>query len=202
MATLGAVGDILTTMGSMWYAPVGTAVPDETSIAYGADWGGAWDQLTVLSAPLTMEYTEVREEADEQDALSPVADWRIDERFLLRSATDRMTGDLLALLTHGSNTDTAAGGSQKAYSRVLGGGEPVVNQYAVGFEGYRPDDTDGTKQPVRYFFYKASFMLDRGFQFSKREKTSIPFSVKVYADSSKSVGQQTFEWHIVTDATT
>lgn len=202
MATLGAVGDILTAGATMWKAPLGEPFPDETSVPKGADWGGNWDQLTVLSDPLTLEYSEVMTEAHEQDSLSKVEAWITEERHTLRSATMRITGDLLALLMRGTNTDTAAGGSQKAFSQVVGGGNPIITKYAIGFEGYRPDDTDGTLQPVRWFYHKASFHFDRGFTLSKDDKTRIPFVIHTYADTSQSDGEQLFVYDIVTDQTT
>lgn len=202
MATLGAVGDILTAGATLWYAPVGTAFPDETSVAKGADWGGSWDQLTVLSDPLTLEYDETHTEAHEQDTLSAVERWVTAERHTLRTATMRMTGELMALLTRGTNADTSAGASQKAFSRVVGGGNPIITKYAIGFEGYRPDDTDGTLQPVRWFYHKASFHFDRGLMFSKEDKTRIPFVIHTYADPSQSEGEELYAMDIVTDQTT
>ena len=35
-----AVGDIIISPATVWYAPVATALPDGTSVAYGAAWGG------------------------------------------------------------------------------------------------------------------------------------------------------------------
>lgn len=201
MAVAGGLADILKSGSIGWYAPVGESLPDETTVAYGASWGGNWVELPRLADPLAMEYTEVSVEADEQDALAPVEDYVTEERFRLRSSFNRTTGDLLALLTGATNTDTAAGASQKAYSRILGGGNPFRTKYVVGFEGYRPD-TAGTLQPVRFFFYKARFKLEIGLTQSKRDVSKNFFSIMTFADTSKAVGQQHFEWHIVTGPTT
>lgn len=192
-----ASADILATRAKIWYAPTGESLPDETSVAYDGSWGGNWTSLGFTATPLSMEYFESRTDSDIQQALSPVKDWRVDERITLRTEVNEFVGATLALLVHGSNANTAAGASQKAYSRVLGGGDPIVDQYAVGFEGYRPDSA-GTLQPVRWFFYLASFQLDRGTTFSKRDESRLPIMIKTYADTSKAIGAQLFEVHIVT----
>lgn len=197
-----AEADILLTGSKVWYGPVGEAFPDETSIAWNAAWGGNWVYAGPLAVPLTLSYSETRTDAEQQDALSSVKDWRTDERHMLRSELREVTGTGLALLMGATNTDTAAGGSQKAYSRIVGGGEAIVTQYAVGFEGWRPD-SDGTRQPIRLLYYKSSFMFDRGFTKSKDgAPLSLPFMVKTFSDPSKAIGQQLFEWHIVTGPTT
>ncbi len=196
-----AEADILLSGAKGWRAPVGEALPDETSIAWDASWGGNWVEIGPLAIPLTLAYSETRTDAEQQNALSSVTDWRTDERHMLRSEFSEMTGANLALLMGATNADTAAGGSQKAYSRILGGGEAITQKYVVGFEGWRPD-TAGTRQPIRLFYYKASFMFDRGLTMSKSERITIPWMLKTFADPTKTIGQQHFEWHIVTGPTT
>lgn len=192
-----AAADILMSKAQIYYAPVGEALPDETSVAYGAAWGGNWTSLGFTSAPVTMEWVEQRVGADIQQALGEIKDWRVDERAVLRTMLPELTGASLALLLHGTNTNTVAGAGQKAYSRIQAGGQPIVTQKAVGLEGYRPDSA-GTLQPVRLFFFKASFMLDRSVAWSKRDVMGLPIVIRTYPDETKTVGQQLLEWHIVT----
>ena len=192
-----AAADILMSKAQIYYAPVGEALPDETSVAYGAAWGGNWTSLGFTSAPVTMGWVEQRVGADIQQALGEIKDWRVDERAVLRTMLPELTGASLALLLHGTNTNTVAGAGQKAYSRIQAGGQPIVTQKAVGLEGYRPDSA-GTLQPVRLFFFKASFMLDRSVAWSKRDVMGLPIVIRTYPDETKTVGQQLLEWHIVT----
>lgn len=195
-----AAADILMSKAQIYYAPVGESLPDETSVAYGASWGGNWASAGFSSAPVQMEWVEGRVGADIQQALGEIKDWRVDERITLRTMLPELTGASLALLMHGTNSDTAAGGAQKAYSRIQAGGQFIVAQKAVGLEGYRPDSA-GTLQPIRLFFFKASFMLDRGISMSKRDVIGLPIVIKTYPDETKTVGQQLLEMHIVTGPT-
>lgn len=192
-----AAADILLSGAKLYYAPTGESLPDETSVGYGTAWGGNWTAFGFTSSPLTAEYFESRTPADEQQYLAPIKDWIVEQRMVLRTEVSEYTGDNLALLLTGTNADTAAGASQKGYSRVTFGGDPIVIQKAVGFEGYRPDSA-GTLQPVRWFFFVASLMLDRGVVHSKRDKSALPIMVNTYTDTSKAVGQQLGEIHIVT----
>jgi len=50
------VADILLTPASIWYAPVGEALPAD-NVAYGADWAGNWENLGYTTAPLSMAYS-------------------------------------------------------------------------------------------------------------------------------------------------
>jgi hypothetical protein len=192
-----AAADILMSKAQVYYAPVGESLPDETSVAYGGSWGGNWTSAGFTSAPVSMEWAEQRVGADIQQALGEIKDWRVGESALLRTMLPELTGAALALLLHGTNSDTAAGASQKAFSRLQAGGQFIVAQKAVGLEGYRPDSA-GTLQPIRLFFYKASFMLDRSVQWSKRDVMGLPIIIKTYPDETKTVGVQLMEWHIVT----
>lgn len=189
--------DILMSKAQIYYAPVGEALPDETSVAYGGSWGGNWTSAGFTSAPVQMEWVEGRVGADIQQALGEIKDWRVDERATLRTMLPELTGAALALLMHGTNADTAAGAGQKGWSRVQAGGQFIVAQKAVGLEGYRPDSA-GTLQPIRLFFYKASFMLDRGVSWSKRDVMGLPVMIKTYPDETKAVGVQLMEWHLIT----
>ncbi len=193
-----AVADILMTRTKIYYAPVGESLPDETSVAYGASWGGNWTALAGLTAaPVSMDWVERRAGANVQEALGEVKDWRVDEAAILRTLLPEFLGASLALLVHGTNTNQNAGVGQKAWSRVQAGGQPIVTQRALGLEGYRPDSA-GTLQPVRWFFFLASFMLDRGTQFSKSDVSGLPVMIKTYPDPTKTVGQQLFEVHVIT----
>ena len=40
-----AVTDILVSPAKIWYSPLATALPDETSVAAGASWGAGWIDL-------------------------------------------------------------------------------------------------------------------------------------------------------------
>jgi len=57
-----SVTNIVHTGAWLYNAPVGEANPDETTVAYGAAWGGNWVRVGYTKAPLTMAYES--EEAD------------------------------------------------------------------------------------------------------------------------------------------
>lgn len=192
------VANILITPAIIYRAPVGTALPDETSVAYGADWGGAWINVGYTLEPLAMAIDEQTFELEVQQVVNPVIQRRTKQIVTFETTLAETTGVNLALALDGSNSDTAAGVGQKAFSEIKMGGSTTITQYAWGFEGVRPD-ADGNDQPVRVFLYKGTCVTGGQVQMAKGEATGIPIKITALPDTSKSIGQQLMVIHIVTD---
>lgn len=191
-----AVADILLSAARILYSDVGTALPDETTVAYGGAWS-SWTELALTSAPLRVTYRDTFVKASVQQFLTPVKAFRTSEMVNASSAMAEVTGDNLEMLLSGTNTDTSAGASQKAYSRIIFGGNVPITPLQWGFEGWRID-TAGTKQPVRFFIYSALITFDGQLTFGQSEIMNLPFRLESFADTGKSVGGQLGEMHIVT----
>jgi hypothetical protein len=192
--------DIILGEGTLYYAPTGTANPDETSVEFGGTWS-SWTSLGDTLEPLTLTWNEERKAIKTQQTMGKVREFRTSREPRLTTVLAEHTGAILALIHDGTNTDTAAGASQKAFSAVTVGNEPVVSTYKFGFESVRVDST-GTKQPVRYFFHIGSIGPDGDSSWDKENETGLPIAIEVYEDTSQSAGEEFMVVHTVTAAAT
>lgn len=191
--------DVLVAEGRLLYSPVGTALPDETGVAYDtyASWPSGWEMLGYTTTPLTFTYGYDVFSVEVQQSASPLRQSKTTETLTMGTTLAQFDGDILALVLSGTNTDTAAGASQKAFSKVQAGGSTLLNEYQFAIESYRPD-ANGDKQPIRVFVFKATITASGDIPFDKAAVTGIPVTISALADSSKTVGQQLIEIHIVT----
>ena len=194
--------DVLVGEGNFLYAPLATALPDETTVAWGAydSWTG-WTHFGYTTEPLTFNYGYEEFGVDVQQSLSNLKRRKTSETLTISTTLAQFTGDILALVTGGTNTDTAAGASQKGFSRTVFGGDTNLPEYMFAVEGYRIDDV-GTKQPVRLFIYKGTITLNGDTPFAKDGVTGLPITVSGLTDSDRAIGAQLGESQIVTSAAT
>lgn len=180
----------------VWYAPTGEAVPDETTVAYGAAWGGNWARVGYTKAPLTFTYEDTRSDIKVEEVLAAVDQRRIEEAVTFETMLAELTGAYLQLAAGGQGTvsSTAAGVGQKAYEEITFGDEPIITKKAWGFEGMYLDSA-GTEQPIRVFIYKGAATLNGALEFSKKsdDYTGIPLQVKAFADTDNSNRLWTFQ---------
>ncbi len=188
--------DIILGKGELYYAPVATANPDETTVAFGGTWT-SWTSLGQTLEPLTLTWNEERKSIKTQQTLGKIRQVRTSREPQLKTVLAEHTGAILALVHGGTNTDTAAGASQKGFSQVVIGAETMVSTYKFGFETLRVTSA-GVKQPVRYFFHMGSIGPDGDSAFDKENETGIPVIIEVYEDTSQTDGQEFMAIDIVT----
>lgn len=193
-----STNDILIAEANLLYAPTGTSLPDETTVAWNAyDSWTSWTHLGYTDAVSNVSYSYEEFAYTPEQALSPVVRRKISETMELTFSLAQLSAAHLALLTGGTATATAAGASQKAFTEVVGGGDTAITQYMFALEGYRLDSS-GNKQPVRLFFHKASIMLNGQIPFGKNTAATVPVTVKADTDSTQDAGEQLFVAHFVT----
>jgi hypothetical protein len=107
------------------------------------------------------------------------------------------TGANLALVLDGSNTDTAAGAAQKAYSDIKMGGDFDIGEKTWAFEGYRVDAA-GTKQPVRVHILKGTAKFNGNLQFAKGAAVGIPLQIQALTKTDGTLGQRLMNILVVT----
>lgn len=199
MAENFATADILVSAANILYAPKGTALPDETTVIWNDfdSWPAGWDHLGYTASPARTTYTYDVFELGVEQSTSPAIQRKTNERAVTDIALSQFSGKNIALLTDGTVTDTAAGGSQKPFTRVVTGGSPNLKEYMFALEGYRPD-VNGTPQPVRIFFYRGTIRVNGSIEFAKAAGTSLPGQITALTDPERTVGQQLMETHIVT----
>jgi hypothetical protein len=195
--------DILIGPGRVYYAPLATTNPSNTTVVYGAAWGGAWVDLgdflegSGVAVPFEEEFTKVYTE----QSTAPVQAVRTKREVMIRVTLAEHSGVNMALVLGGTKTDTAAGGSQKAVSSIPIGSQSAINFYKWGIEGFRKDST-GVNQPVRYFFHKGFLRLAGDINFSKADPTGILVEITLLADRSQSAGSELGLWEQVTGPVT
>ncbi len=189
---------IMTAEAALLFAPLNTALPDETSVAWNTfgSWTG-WTMMGYTTQPASISYTYDVFEVDVQQSLAPVKRRKTNERIQITSALAQLEGALLAVVYSGTNTTTAAGASQKGWDRVQFGGDPALDEYMFALEGWL-EDSVGTKQPVRYFLYKATITQNGDLTFDKNNVAALPIQVAALGDPAKSAGVNLAEIHIVT----
>lgn len=191
--------DVLVGGGNLLYAPKGTTLPDETTVDVNdfASWPSGWIHLGYTGDAPTFNYTYDVFEVPAEQSLSPIKRKKNSEALTISTNLLQFDGDHLALATGGTNTDTAAGASQKAYSRVVGGGDTSLDEYMFALEGQR-EDANGDLQPVRFFVYRATIRANGDIAFAKAAATAIPVQIEALNDDTKSAGSNLYEAHIVT----
>jgi len=199
-----AVSDILSTKAKVYYAAFGTSFPSETDVDFDGSWGGSWTALGETLTPVVWNASISEFPVDVQSTPLPIKTFVDSESHTFTFTLAEMTGDNLALVMHGTNTDTSAGATQKGYSKIQIGGKRTVTLYAVGFEGYREEASTGTLQPVRIHVFNAAITIAGSVPMDKRSVMGIPLMVTTYADltSHSTEGQQAIEMHVVTSSVT
>lgn len=183
------VTNILKTGAAVYYAPVGEAEPDETTVEYGAAWGGNWARIGYTKEPLAMAYESEEVDIEVEEALASVRRHRIKETAMFETVMSELTAAYLQLAAGGQGTvsTTPAGAAQKAFEEITVGDEAQLDEQAWGFEGLFVD-SDGEDQPVRVFVYKATAKVNGNLEFSKKsdDYVGLPLQVNALADVDNS----------------
>lgn len=196
-----AVTDILVTPAKIYYAPVGEALPDETSVGYGDAWGGNWVDLGYTLEPVSLSYETETFELEVEQITLPVRRVRTKETVMIETSLAEMTATNLALVVDGTATTTAAGVGQVGFDEILAGGAVDLSEYAWGFEGFRVTAAN-VRLPVRVFLYRGQAVLNGQLTFAKGAGVGIPIQVKALPDTTQAAGEQILVIHNVTAVAT
>ena len=192
-----AVADILISPATIWYAPVGEANPDDTTVIYGAAWGGNWVSLGYTLEPVSLSYETDTFKLMVQQLPTPVKGVRTSEDAAIETVLAEFTSTNLDIALQGSTTTTAAGAAQRALTSTAFGGQTALDEYAWGFEGLYKTAAN-LEFPVRFLFYKGSAVLNGALEFAKDSGVGIPLRIELWADTTQTVGEQFGTIEIVT----
>jgi len=192
-----AQSDILVSGAWIWIAPEDTNIPDETTIAAGEDWGGAWDWLGLTTAPLTLNVNTTEFSVDVQQLPTPVLSSITAEDLSLATTLAELTAENLQLVFGGNITTTPAGAAQAGYVELAAGGRTQRAVKMLGFEGKTPL-SNGTLVPVRWFFHRVQISLGGNMAFDKGAASGIPITVKVLSDDSQDEDEKLFLFQRIT----
>jgi hypothetical protein len=192
---------VLVAEAAVLYAPTGTGLPDETDVAWNTfgSWTG-WTMLGYTTTATTLNYSYETFEVDVQQSLAPILQRKINERANISGSLAQFEGAILAVLLQGTNTTTAAGASQKGWDRVVTGGDPSLTERMFALEGWKL--VAGVRQPVRVFLYRGTITMNGDVPWDKAAVTALPFQITGLGDTTKSVGSNLMEMHIINAAAT
>ena len=196
-----AVTDILITPAKIYRAPVGEALPDESTIDYNEAWGGNWVDIGYTLQPVTLNYNrEVFELMVEQ--INGAVKRRVtNEVAIIETVLAESTPTNIGYAIGGTVTTTAAGAGQTAYQELKAGGSTILTEAAWGLEGLYENAT-GVKFPVRVFLYKATAILNGPLSFAKAAGLGVPIQISALNDTAKTVGEQLISIQRVTAVAT
>lgn len=190
-----AISDILMTGATIYRAPLSTALPDETSVAYGGTWT-SWTNMGSTLQPVTLQHEIEMAELELEQYTGVVRRVKQTETVAIETVLAEFTGDNVTTLIDGTKTITAAGAGQAGFDTIIAGGDFTADEYMLGIEGYRQGAT--AKLPVRVFLYKCNLMINGPLQFTRKEATGISLRAVALVDTSKAAGLQLYEIHNVT----
>ena len=199
------VANIIKSGAKLYRGPVGESIPDETSVGYGAAWGGNWETFGYTKEALTAAYESEEADINTEEELAPVKRVRIGENLTLETVLGELTAAYLqvAAANQDSVSKTVAGGAQKAYEETGLGGEVTLTEYQWGFEGLFIT-SGGDDEPIRLFVNKGTALLNGALEFSRKsdDYVGVPIQIKALTDPTQSVGQKLCLFQRVTAETT
>lgn len=198
------MGDVLIGPGKLYRAPVATANPDESTVAYGAAWGGAWVDMGDFpeGSPIAISLAEeVYKVYSEQSTVAQAVTRTRREAMVKGSLLELTVANWAIALQGTAATTAAAGGGQKGYSDIPFGAQTDVTLYKWGIEALRVDAAN-VNQPIRWFFHKGFFRMTGETQYAKTKESALPFEISIIGDSTQSAGSELGLLQIVTAAAT
>lgn len=193
-----SVADILIGPISVFYAPVGEAMPAE-DLAYGGDWAGNWTKIAMTQSPLSMNRDVSTGDIRIEQSTLVVKRVVTEETVALEIALSEFVGDHIQLGLGGTVTTTAAGVGQVGFEELKAGGAVKLTERTWAFEGMFVDAND-VIFPVRLQIWRATSVLNGSLTFGKSEETAVPLRIDAMGDLAKPVGEQLLRLIRVTEA--
>lgn len=184
-----AVADILMSPAKIYYAAVGTALPNPNSVPYGTAWGGTWADLGYTLTPIEVGYSQDLFKLEVEQITLPIKGLITMEEVTIETTLAEITAVNMLLAFGGAVTTTAAGTSQVALEELKSGGNSSINYYAWGLEGLYVDSLNN-QLPVRILIYRGSAVLNGNLSFSKKAPVGLPLQITAWADTTKALGAQ------------
>jgi len=179
-----AASDVLVSPATVWYAPVGTALPSPSTVLAGQAWPAAWKNLGYTLEPTNLNMNVTPFDLYVQQLTVPLRTIRTEVEVMLETVMAEFTADTLKLATDGTvvTTAPAAGAAGRDEITVLAS-KVDVSLFAFGIEGIRVLDNNA-RVPVRIFIPRGSAVMNGPITFAKGEGIGIPLQFKAFADNT------------------
>lgn len=192
--------DILIGPGKLYRAPLATANPDESTVAFGDAWGGSWVNMGDLleGSPVTLSMPEEFTKVYTEQSTSAKNAVRTKREPMIKATLAEHSVENMAIVLQGTaETTPAAGGGQKGFSEIPFGDQAEVDFYKWGIEAFRKDASDNI-HPVRWFLHKGYIRLAGDTAYAKKNPTGVPIEITVLGDGSQPAGEELGILQIVT----
>lgn len=187
------VANIVKSGAWLYNAPIAEANPDETTVDYGADWGGNWVRVGFTKAPLSAAYDSEEFDIEVEEELAAVKRKRVKESGTWETVLAELTAEYLQLAASNQDavSETAAAAAQKGYEETGLGGEPELTEKKWGIEGLFIN-ASGDLEPIRIFMHKGTARLNGPLEFSQKttDYVGISIQIKALADTTQSAGRK------------
>ncbi len=170
------IDNILIGPGKVYRATPVEDLPDESSVAYGAAWGGNWTEMGLLmtGSGVQMRHGSTMYDVKADGILLPLKRVPTSREIAFAFTLLEYTPENLQLVFPDSTlTETAAAAGQKAFADLKIGSGQDNPPYTVGIEAFR-QDADGNKQPVRWRVYESSIEQDGETPFQQGAASMLP----------------------------
>jgi hypothetical protein len=168
--------DILKGPVTVYYAPVGEANPDPSTIGYGDPWGGNWVEVGYTEGALAAAVAEETHESEGQQSTHKLNSTVVTKDFMLEFTLKEITADHVQLVTEGTVTPTAPGAGQVGLETLTIPDQFYKTERAWGFEA-RHTDASGNNLPHRVFVPRATSKPNGNHEFAKDADVGIPIQV-------------------------
>ena len=196
---MGNAANLIVSPALLYISPVGTTLPNETTVAAGASWGAGWTDVGFTSSPLVMNMNDEKFALEVEQVSAELMEVLTKRVIELETTLAEITAANLKYAMSAGSTivPTAAGAGQHGFEKLAFGGEVLLPEYQVGFEASKLDSS-GNALVTRFFFYRCTLSMDGSLEFSKKAQAGIPLKIKAMPDTTKSQGSMTGEMQRVT----
>jgi len=179
-----AASDVLVSPATVWYAPVGTALPNPSTLLAGQTWTAPWANLGYTLEPTTLNMNVTPFDLYVQQLTVPLRTIRTQVDVMLETVMGEFTANTLKLATDGTVVTTAAAAGVSGRDEITVLASKVdVSLFAFGIEGVRVTDANA-RLPVRIFIPRGSAVMNGPVTFAKDAGIGIPLQFKAFADSA------------------
>ena len=183
----------------LWFAPLGTTRIADTT-AYGTTWPSPWNRFGFTKDGLAVQYDRDELEIEVQEVMGPVKRIAIGEKCTFGTRLAEVAPGYMYITTSsGIISSVPAAVGQPARSTLTMGGQGALREHMWGFEGcYR--DAAGTEFPMRWYIWKGTSKVTDKLVWERKGSPGIAFEIAAMPDHAKAVGQQLFQWDMITAA--
>jgi hypothetical protein len=170
--------NIIKSKAVLWYAPYGEVLPDETTVAAGAAWGGNWARVGYTKKPTVLVLEEEQYDIEVQELLNSIDRVAIKQTARFETELAEFTPGYVALLIGGTVATTAAGSGQAGYEDLSVASRFLLPKYVFGLEGTRYNSAN-VELVWRVFFTRSTLKVGGNIEFSQKstDYAGIPITI-------------------------